>query len=799
MKRLFLFFFAMMLCSMLTAQTMTQQGISYRYNGKKPRTPLPNVTIECNTANNAVISDSAGTFTLTFNKLKMGDRMGTVTIRKREMMVFNQQAVDEWSIRKEPLCLILCDANEFENQKQELINIGKREAQKKYNRQKAELEQQLADNQIDRTRYEAKLDSAWQELDRLHKHIDEYADLFARIDESEIDTLAQQAMDLFNQGMVDEAVRLFEQGNYLEKLKADNRTIQQAENMIETASQVKSKAEEEKKMHLHSLNAQVEAYKMQNEWGKAGTLLKDLANELNTYESLNKYATFCDHQNDYKEAELYYLKTLQLIQQSVKGMPHANESALASASYNLAVLYNNTQRYSESEIYFQEALQIFRRIAKDHLQNYKLKLKLAQTLNGIGIMYRNTQRFSESEACYQEAIQIFQDLVKNDPNTYESQLAGTLNNLAILYRFSHRYQESIKTNEDVLIILSRLAKENPLKYEPQLAMTLNNLAVLYEVTQRFKESEEMYMEAQEIRARLANDNPKAYEPDLATTLYNHAGLYKKMRRLKESEDLYLQSLEIRRRLAKDNPKVYEPDLAITLNGLALLYSNTNRLSESESMYLEALEIYKQLAKNNPQVFEPVLAKVQNNLGSLYCQTKRYTESESIFLESLEIRRRLAKEFPQTYEPDLASILNNLANLYSSTQRLKESEMLYLEAIIIRKRLADIAPTIYQPDLITSLGSISFMYIFKQEYVNAEQYAREALSISPTKHWICPNLAASLLFQGRYDEAEAVYRQYKDELKDSFLQDFDDFEAAGVIPEGRKADVERIRKMLTEEY
>ena len=104
----------------------------------------------------------------------------------------------------------------FESHAQGLpLAVG--EAQKKYDRQKAELEQQLADNQIDLTRYEAKLDSAWQELDRLHKHIDEYADLFARIDESEIDPNAQQAMDLFNQGKVDDAIFLFEQGNYIDR------------------------------------------------------------------------------------------------------------------------------------------------------------------------------------------------------------------------------------------------------------------------------------------------------------------------------------------------------------------------------------------------------------------------------------------------------------------------------------------------------------------------------------------------------------------------------------------------------
>ena len=43
----------------------------------------------------------------------------------------------------------------------------------------------------------------------------------------------------------------------------------------------------------------------------------------------------------------------------------------------------------------------------------------------------------------------------------------------------------------------------------------------------------------------------------------------------------------------------------------------------------------------------------------------------------------------------------------------------------------------------------------------------------------------------------IYRQYKDELKDSFLDDFKQFAEAGVIPEERKTDVKRIREMLNE--
>ena len=63
---------------------------------------------------------------------------------------------------------------------------------------------------------------------------------------------------------------------------------------------------------------------------------------------------------------------------------------------------------------------------------------------------------------------------------------------------------------------------------------------------------------------------------------------------------------------------------------------------------------------------------------------------------------------------------------------------------------------------------------------------------------CLKRVTILLFQGRYKEAEQIYQQYKDELKDSILDDFNQFAEAGVIPKKYEADVEKIKKILMSE-
>lgn len=164
-------------------QTLTQQGVTCRYNGAKPHTPLGNVYIKVGSAGNAVKSDSlTGKFALTLSGLRMGMRIGRPVVVKKGMMVFNQQAVDEWSVRMEPLCVVLCDADFFQRQKNTLIEHGKRIARQKCDRRINWLEQQLKDNRLREEEYIVKLDSVQRELEMAQQQMDGCADVLARID-----------------------------------------------------------------------------------------------------------------------------------------------------------------------------------------------------------------------------------------------------------------------------------------------------------------------------------------------------------------------------------------------------------------------------------------------------------------------------------------------------------------------------------------------------------------------------------------------------------------------------------------
>ena len=828
-----LLFICLFITTIGFAQVQTQKGISYRYNGKNPRTPLPDVTIECVTANNTVNSDSTGSFTLTFNKLKMGDRIGLVTVKKREMMVFNQHAVDEWSIRKEPLCLILCDADEFDRQKREYMDLGRRDAKRKYDRQKAELEKQLEEGKIKQGDLENALYVAYEKLKKLQEEIDKYADDLARIDMSELDEKMQEILEMYQRGETEEAIERLKSlklAEEFDKETAHNEAVQQE----------LQKSDSKLQTLVEQMKNSVALLKNSGEWEEAGKYLKRIADKTNNYDDIFEYALFCQNQNNHQEAIEYNNHALLLIDEDTDKDSEDYQHKRTALLNNFGNLYEVTQRLAEGEAAYQEALVILRRLAKSTPQAYEPDV--AMTLNNLGILYKDAQRLAESEAAYQEALGIYRRLAKSTPQAYEPYVALTLSNLGLLYSDTQRFAESEAAYQEALGICRRLAEANQHAYEPDMATTLNNLGKLYFDTQRFAESEAAYQEALGIYRRLAEANPQAYEPYLALTLNNLGNLYSNTQRLAESEAAYQEALGIQRCLAKANPQAYEPYVALTLNNLGILYKVTQRLAESEATYQEALGIYRRLAKANPQAYEPYLATTLYNLGILYKDIQRLAESETAYQESLGIYRRLAKANPQAYEPDVATTLYNMGLLHIQQEDYLKAIPVFEEALAIYRRLAQnnlayensymgslyrliqLYPLTkehakcyevneerllilkgrcqedaesYQEDYVSSLGNQSFQCIFVKQFEKAEQYATEALTIDPSQQWIFINLAAAYLFQGKNDEAEEIYRLFKNDLKDNFLQHFNDFEAAGVIPKERKADVERIRKMLNE--
>ena len=743
MKR-FLWLLVTTLC-VTNALAIDQLGIAYRYNGKKQRTPIGGVYVKVATSRNGVVSDKKnGQFVLKLDGLGMGDPLGMTTVSKRGMVVLNKDEVAKWSVQKKPLVLILCDANEFQKLKDRFVAIGRSQAKKKHKQELAKLEALNAKKQLTLEQYYAKQESIDKKMEHAFAHMDEYADLFARIDESEIDTVSQKAFDLFKQGYIDEAIDLFKKNEQKAKMPSIR---EKAEEMRQLVDSAESLAQQDIDENMKKAKAYVEALKYKGEWEEAGRVLKELADALGTYEAMMEYADFVRRQNQYAEAETYYKLCKDKIAPLVKTNPEPYEPQLAKVYINLGLVYYCTKRFNESEQMHKAALEIRKRLADANPQAHEPDQ--AVSYKHLGLLYFETQRYDESEQMHKAALQIRKRLADANPQTYESDLADNYNNLACLYRATQRYAESELLSKTAIDIYKRLADANPQACEPDLARSYNNLANLYSDTQRYTESEKMYKDALEILKRLTEFNPQAYEHDLAATYNNLANLYSKTQRYAESEQMLKAAIAIYERLYEGAPQQYQFCLAKGYFDYGMAMLNNNKSNEAIEPVKRSLKLCKDMMNDKPD--KALYAANLSCLVGLHNTNKDYTTA-------------------YTYNKELLPLLK--VNYGEEAEKWK---------------------VVYSGQLLSQ----SFYANILGKFEEGELHSLEALKVDSTQHLAYTNLAAAYLLQGKYEAAEKLYRQYKNELKEGFLSDFDELAKAGVIPAKRKTDVEKIKKMLNE--
>jgi len=452
---------------------------------------------------------------------------------------------------------------------------------------------------------------------------------------------------------------------------------------------------------------------------------------------------------------------------------------------------------TKADQYFRLSLASARKLVQESPDIYEPLL--AHVLNNIGQLYSESGNVADAERSYTESLELFRHMSQTDGLTYLPLVASTLNNMAVLYSSIDAGATRVEPLlREALGIYQSLAADCGETYYPAEAWILNNLGLVCEQDGRYEESEKMYFQALEHYQYLA-DKTGAYQPDYAAALCNLSALYFKnsttsdgngLKCLNDALQLYLQ-------LAADDYEQYAPMLAVAYNNLSVGYFYMSRDEEGEQAFAESLKIYRQLAERSPMRYLPLLAKGLFEQGVRYYRSNELDEAESMFMESLTDYRTLASMDEDRYQPMVAKLLRNVANVYDKRQRWTDAEQMYQEELSINQKLASKTPTEYTPQVARTYGNLSNHAILMKDFVRAAEYARAGLSIDDTKLFIQANLAAALLFMGQVDEAEGIYRKYKKELKDVFLDDFRQFGALGVIPPEVGDDVERIKQIINQ--
>ncbi|MGA9578777.1 MAG: tetratricopeptide repeat protein, partial [Terrimicrobiaceae bacterium] len=437
-----------------------------------------------------VVSDSLGMFTLEFPQKEPGGAV-RLAVSKEGYEVVNDIQLELAApdpAEAKILIVLLCKQGSREEMARRFYRLKSFEAiEATYKTALKELEARrqataAALTELEKQRFEA------------HTAAEKAADEFAKIRLGASSDLYQQAMRLFLEGKVEQALKVIDDEK-LRSLVADARKQKDdAQKAIEEAIQswllraglmiVQFRFSEAEKAYHEAIEA------APGNW-RANFALAVFSQDLSRYE----------------KALPLYLHCLELTRRSGD-----NAQAAATLS-NLGVLHSHQNRLEEARKAYEEALKIRRQLAQIDPETHLPEV--ANTLNNLGLLHSRQNRLEEARNVYEEALQIRRQLARNNPETYLPEVAMTLNKLGVLHSDGNRMEEARNAYEEALKSYRELAQSNAGAYLPYVAGTLNNLGLLHSHQNRMEEARKSYEESLSIRQQLAQNNPDAYLPGVA--------------------------------------------------------------------------------------------------------------------------------------------------------------------------------------------------------------------------------------------------------------------------------------------
>jgi Leucine-rich repeat (LRR) protein len=421
----------------------------------------------------------------------------------------------------------------------------------------------------------------------------------------------------------------------------------------------------------------------------------------------------------------------------------------------------------------------------------------------------------EKNSDYKKVIEIFAKLHQNQ----------VLNNKSLAWFFSeaHNYlgvQLSNRNQSDSAIIFYKKAIE----IKPELFWPWFNLGQLYAEKNDYINSTYHYKKA------LSIDSIS----DKAASVFNYLGVnynkiektdsaiicYKKATKINPNYFWYWYNLGLLYDTKKDYTRSIfyftkalktdsvSKDAVRAYNYLGFIYA---RISKTDS----AVQYYKKATEIKPDFFPSWYS-----LGSIFSDKKDYLNSTYYHKKALEI---------DSVSERAAGICNFLAIAYINWNKADSALFYYKKATQILpddfwpwRNLGqtyldkkEYSNAIYHYNKALAIDSVSkdaadtysncaLCYLYTKQYTKAEYSAKKAIAIDANKKWTNLILSSTYLFQGLYQQAEALYLKFKNEKLDeteigahAALQQLKSMEEAGVIPPQYMGDVEKIRKLMKE--
>lgn len=530
MKR-FLSILSLFLCFALPLFAQSQQQVIVQeYREKSQKSPLEGVSLTVQNAGSS-ISNAQGNMTLQFRTLKAGDAVQVRRIDFSGYEIFNKDAVDQWTISpQKPFLLILCNSTKFKALRDQYMRVSSQSYERQYKKDQARLSALLKENRLKEEEYQQQLteleNNYYDQLDNLEN----YVDRFARIDLSDLSSQEQHLVELVQEGMIDEAIQLYESSDYLSKYQTQVEELKEISHAQSQLRQVESEMLSEREKVQAAIERQVQTYQLaggQENFRKVTSLLKGLADaDTTNIGAVWEYGKYCMLQNKFEECEKYMNIYLRQTADS--------KSLQATACGVLGSMYASKSQFEAAEIYSLKAVSLAQAcVDEDSVRYDNLLIEHQKYLHQLYTFLgqpENTVSFSAS------LVDKLEKKYAVSPDLWWDALSSVYGEQGINCLL---LGEDASKAETLMLKFYNMVKEN----DPNNNLkntAINYLLQLYYMTEQWQKMEPFLLENLESKKQLYEKNPEEEVRYLFGVYNNLTELYCNLENYQQSH-LYLVS------------------------------------------------------------------------------------------------------------------------------------------------------------------------------------------------------------------------------------------------------------------
>ena len=259
-KSLFLLLCALIAAPLFAQTPLIQNGLVREQNsGKRPIADVQIIFA------NAVptTSEQSGKFRLAFSGKKAGNLVFMTNIKKTGYELVNKKELEHITLTdsdKLPTDIIVAKAGVVDAAKKQYYAISDIALKTGFERQKAQLRQALQNAKMTQQQFQDQFDALQKQYDNQKKVMDELSEKFAKVNFDDVSALYQEALQLFKDGKIDQAIQKLEGANLnkqTEKIIKESNAIDAAEKSL---AERKAVLEKTKKQQIETIQLLAQLY-----------------------------------------------------------------------------------------------------------------------------------------------------------------------------------------------------------------------------------------------------------------------------------------------------------------------------------------------------------------------------------------------------------------------------------------------------------------------------------------------------------------------------------------------------------